>query len=130
MYGCRRASVGAALGLACLTHLVRSLFLTGWAYAHGPEAISGFIHDAAGYAVLGLTAIGLLLLVPVLNLEWDRGAAGAESETTGAMLPGVMEVPTVVKTCPVVPGKNSGVSPSANVPLTKRAAKPRWTRAT
>ncbi|HEX7631182.1 MAG TPA: exosortase/archaeosortase family protein [Lacunisphaera sp.] len=66
------ALVGAAMIFAFLMNLVRSLFLTGWAYAHGPEAINGTVHDAAGYAVLGLTCVGLLLLVPLLNLKVSR----------------------------------------------------------
>lgn len=67
--------VGAALGLAFLTNLARSLFLTGWAYRYGPEAINGFVHDAAGYAVLGLTVLGLLALTPLLNLRFSPGRA-------------------------------------------------------
>lgn len=61
--------VVAAMFFAFLMNLGRSLFLTGWAYAHGPDAINGTVHDAAGYAVLGLTCVGLLLLVPLLNLK-------------------------------------------------------------
>lgn len=61
--------VGAAMAFAFIMNLGRSLFLTGWAYAHGPDAISGAIHDAAGYAVLGLTCAGLLVLVWLLNLK-------------------------------------------------------------
>ena len=63
------ALVAAALLLAFVTNLGRSLFLTAWAYHHGPDAITGFVHDAAGYAVLGLTALGLLALLPVLNVR-------------------------------------------------------------
>ncbi|HEY0864886.1 MAG TPA: exosortase/archaeosortase family protein [Lacunisphaera sp.] len=61
--------VVAAMFFAFLMNLARSLFLTGWAYAYGPDAINGTVHDAAGYAVLGLTCVGLLLLVPLLNLK-------------------------------------------------------------
>lgn len=61
--------VVASMGFAFVMNLVRSLFLTGWAYAYGPDAINGTVHDAAGYAVLGLTCVGLLLLVPLLNLK-------------------------------------------------------------
>jgi len=71
------ALVGAALGLAFLTNLARSLFLTGWAYRYGPAAIDGFVHDAAGYAVLGLTVLGLLALIPLLNLRFSPGQAPA-----------------------------------------------------
>lgn len=62
--------VAAALLLAFLTNLARGLFLTAWAYRYGPDAISGFVHDAAGYAVLGLTVLGLLLLLPLFNLRF------------------------------------------------------------
>lgn len=62
--------VVAAMIFAFVMNLVRSLFLTGWAYAYGPGAINGTVHDTAGYAVLGLTCVGLLLLVPVLNLKF------------------------------------------------------------
>jgi len=64
--------VVAAMLFAFVTNLGRSLFLTAWAYSYGPEAISGFVHDAAGYAVLGLTCAGLLVLVPLLNLKLDN----------------------------------------------------------
>ena len=59
--------VAAAMGLALLTNLLRSLFLTGWAYAYGSEAIEGTLHDATGYAVMVLTVIGLFLLLPLFN---------------------------------------------------------------
>lgn len=61
--------VVASMCFAFLMNLGRSLFLTAWAYAHDPDAINGTVHDAAGYAVLGLTCVGLLLLVPLLNLK-------------------------------------------------------------
>lgn len=75
------ALVGAALLLAFLTNLARGLFLTSWAYRYGPEAISGTVHDTAGYAVLGLTVVGLLLLLPLFNLKFasaDEDDGGGE----------------------------------------------------
>ncbi|HVT71665.1 MAG TPA: exosortase/archaeosortase family protein [Lacunisphaera sp.] len=63
------ALVAAAMVFAFVMNLGRSLFLTGWAYAYGPDAITGTVHDTAGYAVLGLTCVGLLALVPLLNLK-------------------------------------------------------------
>lgn len=63
------ALVAASLLLAFFTNLGRSLFLTGWAYNYGPEAIEGRVHDMAGYAVLGLTFVGLLVLLPLFNLK-------------------------------------------------------------
>jgi exosortase len=63
------ALVAAALVLAFVTNLIRSLFLTAWAYNYGPAAIEGKVHDAAGYSVLGLTLVGLLCLLPLFNLK-------------------------------------------------------------
>ncbi|MFT3828815.1 MAG: exosortase/archaeosortase family protein [Opitutaceae bacterium] len=82
--------IGAALALAVATNLLRSVFLTAWAYGHGAAAINGTFHDATGYAVLGLTFLGLLGLLPLFKrenwLRWlrPRGAKtapGAETET-------------------------------------------------
>lgn len=65
--------VSFALGLAFFTNLLRSLFLTAWAYAYGSDAIGGQLHDATGYAVLGLTSVGLLCLLPFFNsTNWYR----------------------------------------------------------
>jgi exosortase/archaeosortase family protein len=69
------ALVSAALVLALITNLCRSLFLTAWAYRYGPRAIEGTVHDTAGYAVLGLTVVGLLCLLPLFNLKFDSGDA-------------------------------------------------------
>lgn len=72
--------VVASMGFAFVMNLGRSLFLTGWAYAYGPEAISGTVHDAAGYAVLGFTCAGLLALVPILNFKIEQLAANLPDE--------------------------------------------------
>lgn len=61
--------VGVAMLLAFITNIGRSLFLTGWAYVNGPESIDGIVHDIAGYAVLGVTCLGLIALLPVFNLS-------------------------------------------------------------
>ncbi|QYM80064.1 exosortase/archaeosortase family protein [Horticoccus luteus] len=63
------ALVVAAMILAFVTNLARGLFLTSWAYRYGADSISGEVHDIAGYAVLGLTVVGLLLLLPIFNLR-------------------------------------------------------------
>ncbi len=60
--------VGMAAVFAFGMNIVRALFLTGWAYRHGSDAIHN-VHDIAGYAVLGLTVAGLLCLLPLLNLK-------------------------------------------------------------
>lgn len=61
--------VAFAMLFAFVTNLMRSVFLTAWAYTHGPDAISGFVHDAAGYFVLGLTSVLLLVLIPIMNIQ-------------------------------------------------------------
>ena len=57
--------------LACLLafffNIFRSLFLTIWAYRNGPDSIAGIVHDVTGFAVLGLTALCLLGLIPLLE---------------------------------------------------------------
>jgi exosortase/archaeosortase family protein len=75
--------VVAALLLAFATNLARSIFLTAWAYRHGPEAIEGKVHDATGYAVLGLTVVGLFCLVPLLNLRLGRGPVAPDHTPAG-----------------------------------------------
>jgi exosortase len=68
--------VAAALGFAFFGNLLRSLFLAGWAYAHGPAAIEGTIHDATGFAVLGLTVVGLFGILSLLDAaRWRRWLA-------------------------------------------------------
>jgi exosortase/archaeosortase family protein len=79
--------VAMAMMFAVLTNLLRSLFLTSWAYNYGPEAIEGKVHDLAGYAVLGLTVAGLLCLLPLFNLRFtfsDNPDAEEEDEEAGA----------------------------------------------
>lgn len=72
--------VGAAMCLAVLTNLVRSLFLTLWTYYQGEGAIDesvilpllgdiGNVHDVTGMLILVVTCIGLLCLLPVFNLN-------------------------------------------------------------
>ena len=65
--------VASAMLFAFLTNLLRSLFLTGWAYRYGHEAIEGTVHDIAGYSVLGLTVVGLLCLLPLFQIEFATG---------------------------------------------------------
>ena len=76
----RVALVSAALVLAFATNLMRSLFLTAWAYRNGSDSIEGTVHDATGYAVLGLTCVGLMCLLPLFNPEnWLRWFAPAHA---------------------------------------------------
>jgi exosortase len=70
--------VGIALCLAFALNLLRSLFLTAWAYAYGSDAIEGRLHDITGYAVLGLTSVALFGLLPVFSLaNWRRWMGGS-----------------------------------------------------
>jgi len=69
----------AAALLAFLTNLARNLFLTFWAYRHGPSAIHGWVHDVTGYAILGITTIGLLLIVGLMK---RFGSVGVEFSET------------------------------------------------
>lgn len=63
------ALVGMSMVLAFVNNIIRALFLSVWAYQYGSDSISGFVHDAAGYAVLGLTIVGLLILIPLFTLN-------------------------------------------------------------
>jgi exosortase len=67
------ALVAASMCFAVFTNLLRGIFLTSWAYNYGHQSIEGFVHDAAGYAVLGLTVVGLLCLLPIFNLKISFG---------------------------------------------------------
>ena len=71
-----------SMGLAVLTNLFRSMFLTYWAYNYGAGAIEdnwslpligeiGTVHDVMGYAVLGITSLGLIMLLPVFNFKLE-----------------------------------------------------------
>lgn len=78
------ALVAAAMLFAVCTNLLRGIFLTAWAYNYGHEAIEGLVHDAAGYAVLGLTVLGLLCLLPLFSLRISFSDADDEEPPTGA----------------------------------------------
>lgn len=65
--------IALAMALAFFTNLLRSLFLTAWAYAYGSEAIEGRLHDITGFVVLALTTVGLLCLLPLFRGDnWRR----------------------------------------------------------
>ncbi|MDX2110679.1 MAG: exosortase/archaeosortase family protein [Verrucomicrobiota bacterium] len=61
----------ASACLAFFGNLCRSLFLTTWAYKHGSDSIEGFVHDATGYAVMGVTIVGLIGLVFLFNIKFE-----------------------------------------------------------
>lgn len=78
----RVALVSVALGLAFATNLLRSLFLTSWAYRNGSDSIEGTVHDVTGYAVLGLTCVALLCLLPLFNSDnWLRWLGAKETKS-------------------------------------------------
>ena len=60
-----------AVVLAFVTNVMRSLFLTSWAYVNGSESIEGTVHDVTGYAVLGITSVSLLVICVVVNKVED-----------------------------------------------------------
>lgn len=76
--------VGTAMLFAFINNIFRSLFLTGWAYAKGPDALNshvelfgmdlGNVHDFTGWVVLGMTVVCLLFCVQLfsIRLEYDE----------------------------------------------------------
>ncbi|MGB0416876.1 MAG: exosortase/archaeosortase family protein [Coraliomargarita sp.] len=94
------ALVFAALVLAVFTNLIRSLFLTLWAYYYGSNAIDehwvlpvigydlGSVHDVTGFAILGVTCVGLMCLLPIFNFklkdfdddEWEAAGQATDSD--------------------------------------------------
>jgi len=87
--------VVAAMLFAVLTNLLRSLFLTYWAYSNGADAINehwvlpifgdiGSVHDVTGFAILGVTCVGLILLLPIFNFRLK--AFDDDSDTESPML--------------------------------------------
>ena len=72
--------VGAAMFFAVLTNMMRSFFLTIWAYNNGSQSIDehwilpvvgdiGTVHDVTGMAILIVTCIGLISLLPIINFK-------------------------------------------------------------
>lgn len=73
--------VATAMLFAFINNIFRSLFLTAWAYAHGPVGLEshvrlfgidlGNIHDFTGWVVLGLTVICLMALVKIFSIQLE-----------------------------------------------------------
>lgn len=72
--------VVAAMVFAVMTNLIRSIFLTMWAYYNGSQAIDehwvlpllgdiGSVHDVTGFSILGFTCVGLIALLPIFNFK-------------------------------------------------------------
>lgn len=99
--------VAAAMFLAVFTNLIRSILLTLWAYYYGSEAIDdhwvlpligdiGSVHDVTGMAILAVTCVGLILLLPIFNyklkdfddddddVDFDGGGEPEAPETSDA----------------------------------------------
>lgn len=83
--------VATAMLFAFINNIFRSLFLTGWAYAKGPDALNshvylfgmdlGNIHDFTGWVVLGLTVIGLLLCIQLFSIRFEYDDPDAKPST-------------------------------------------------
>lgn len=73
--------VGTAMFFAFFNNILRSLFLTAWAYAKGPTGLDshvvlfgidmGNVHDFTGWVVLGLTVVCLMVLVKVFSIRLE-----------------------------------------------------------
>lgn len=74
--------VTTAALLAVFTNMLRSIFLTGWAYANGSKSIEGKVHDVTGFAVLGVTCVLLLCLLPLFNLKLQIVVPAPAGSTT------------------------------------------------
>ena len=61
--------VAFSMVFAFINNVIRALFLSFWAYSNGPDSISGFVHDAAGYFVMIMTIICLLLMMPIFQFS-------------------------------------------------------------
>lgn len=83
--------VGTAMLFAFINNIFRSLFLTAWAYAKGPEGLEshvvllgmdfGNVHDVTGWVVLGLTVVCLLILVKIFSIQLEYEPEEMESQT-------------------------------------------------
>jgi exosortase len=69
--------MSASVLFALFANLIRSLFLTGWAYFYGAQSIAGAVHDISGYAVLGGTVAALFMIVSLLSPKAHAAAPAA-----------------------------------------------------
>jgi exosortase/archaeosortase family protein len=82
--------LGLSLGFAIVLNLIRTTFLTMWAFKNGaktleydlwlnpansPDYSLGNVHDIAGYAAMGLTFLLLLASLPLVNLRLRKPVA-------------------------------------------------------
>lgn len=78
-----------AMLFAFLNNILRSLFLTAWAYGKGPEGLDshvhllgmdlGNVHDFTGWVVLGITVVCLLVLVKIFSIQIEYQLPETES---------------------------------------------------
>lgn len=80
--------VGLSMAFAFLMNIFRSLFLTLWALNYGADSIQGAVHDITGYAVLGLTCLGLIALLPIINFKYEFKGGPEEDHAAGAVSSG------------------------------------------
>lgn len=86
--------VGTAMLFAFINNIFRSLFLTAWAYAKGPEGLDGHVviagmdlgnvHDFTGWVVLGITVVCLLVLVKIFSIRFEIEPEELEEEKNPA----------------------------------------------
>lgn len=88
--------VALAMFFAFFNNILRSLFLTAWAYGKGPTALDGDfyvlgmnmgnVHDFTGWVVLGLTVVTLLILVKIfsIRLEFESPAGHPPAASASA----------------------------------------------
>ena len=63
------ALVILSMFFAFFANLIRAFFLSFWAYENGSDSISGVVHDTAGYVVLAITVVGLLIFVAIFQIN-------------------------------------------------------------
>ena len=84
--------VFAAMCLAVLMNLIRSMFLTLWSYHRGPNAIDeewslpiiggiGTVHDVTGLLIMVVTVIVLIALLPVFTYQLPKFEEDLNDET-------------------------------------------------
>lgn len=86
--------VALAMFFAFFNNILRSLFLTAWAYGKGPTALDGDffilgmnmgnVHDFTGWVVLGLTVVTLLILVKIFSIRLEFEAPAGHPPAASA----------------------------------------------
>ncbi|MDR2844751.1 MAG: exosortase/archaeosortase family protein [Puniceicoccales bacterium] len=86
--------LGLSIVFAILLNVLRTSFLTLWAFKHGSRALDfdlwgntpksaeftlGTVHDIAGYVAMGITFVLLVAMLPLVNLRLTREEATLSS---------------------------------------------------